>query len=245
MDVNTEPYYRRDLALVHDRGFGFHADGCAAGVIELLQPIRERDGVVLELGCGSGRLTRHLLDAGHRVIATDASPAMLALARDAVPDVEELRQLALPDGPLPTADAVVSVGHSLNYLPTAEDIDTALTSIAAALRPGGILAIDLCDLRWGEVRRDQRNLGMAGEDWALITEFSMPTPDRYVRDMTTFVKAEDGTWRRGHERHDNVLIDTAQVLPLLSRHGVESRIESAFGQYALPEGLFAIVGRRR
>ena len=28
---------------------------------------------VLELGCGSGTLTRHLVEAGHRVVATDAS----------------------------------------------------------------------------------------------------------------------------------------------------------------------------
>lgn len=75
------PYYRRDLALVHHLGFGFHADDCAPGILELLQPVRERDGLVAELGCGSGLLTRYLVDAGHRVIATDASPAMLDLAR--------------------------------------------------------------------------------------------------------------------------------------------------------------------
>jgi len=39
-----------------------------------------RGGLILELGCGSGALTRHLLAACHRVIATDASPDLLALA---------------------------------------------------------------------------------------------------------------------------------------------------------------------
>jgi methylase of polypeptide subunit release factors len=62
-------------------GFGFHADMCAPGILRLLEPLLDRNGVVLELGCGSGLLTRYLVDAGHRVIATDASPAMLALAR--------------------------------------------------------------------------------------------------------------------------------------------------------------------
>ncbi|MDQ3210654.1 MAG: class I SAM-dependent methyltransferase [Actinomycetota bacterium] len=51
-----------------------------AGILRLLEPVREREGLVVELGCGSGLLTRHLLDAGHRVIATDASPSMLDLA---------------------------------------------------------------------------------------------------------------------------------------------------------------------
>src|SRR4249920_2199134 len=75
------PYYRRDLALVHHRGFGFHARACAPGILALLEPVRSREGIVLELGCGSGLLTRELTAAGHRVIATDASPAMLNLAR--------------------------------------------------------------------------------------------------------------------------------------------------------------------
>ena len=76
--------------------------------------------MVLELGCGSGALTRHLVAAGHRVVATDTSPpAMPALAREAVPGVEAFRRLALPDEQLPPADAVVSVGHVLSYLPNA------------------------------------------------------------------------------------------------------------------------------
>ena len=58
-----------------------HGDACAPGILAKLRPVRERGGVVLELGCGSGALTRHLVAAGYRVIATEASPAMLALAR--------------------------------------------------------------------------------------------------------------------------------------------------------------------
>ncbi len=75
-------YYQHDLALVHARGFGQHADRCAPGVLDLLAPVR--DGLVLEVGCGAGALTRHLLAAGHRVIATDASAAMVSLARAAL-----------------------------------------------------------------------------------------------------------------------------------------------------------------
>ncbi len=240
-----EPYYGADLALVHHRGFAFHADGCAPAILELLAPVRERDGLVLELGCGSGLLTRQLVDAGHRVAATDASPAMLDLARETAPGTEEFRLVTLPDDPLPEADAIVSVGHALNYLPNAAALGRGLVAIAGALRPGGVLLIDLCDLRYGEVRRDQPNLGKAGEDWAIITEFSVPTADRYVREITTFVRNGDGTWRRGFERHDNVLIDTSAVPELLAEHGVEARLLTTLGDYALPRGLVAVVGHRR
>ena len=152
--VQPEDTYRRDLALVHHRGFGFHAQACAPGILALLEPIRSRAGIVLELGCGSGALTRELTAAGHRVIATDASPAMLDLARSHPPAAEEIRTLVLPRDPLPRADAVVSVGHVLSYLPDEHAIDQALTAIARALRPGGLLAIDICDLAYGKARHD-------------------------------------------------------------------------------------------
>ena len=99
MEVEPDPYYRRDLALVHHRGFGFHADLCASGILDLLQPVRDRGGAVLELGCGSGLLTRYLLEAGHRVIATDVSSAMLDLARE-VASGADIRELVLSDDPL-------------------------------------------------------------------------------------------------------------------------------------------------
>jgi SAM-dependent methyltransferase len=240
-----EPYYRRDLALIHHLGFGFHADDCAPGILTLLEPVRAAGGLVLELGCGSGLLTRHLIDGGLRVIATDASPAMLDLARRVAGDAEDVRRLSLPDDPLPEADAVVSVGHVLNYLPDEPAIDRALVAIAGALRPGGVLAIDLCDLGYAEARGDQPpSRGWAGDDWAIVTEFSVPSPDRFVRQMATFVRTEDGSWRRDDERHDNVLIDTSLVPALLERHGVRARIASSFGAERLPDGLHAVIGTR-
>jgi SAM-dependent methyltransferase len=239
----VEPYYRRDLALIHHRGFGFHADACAPGILALLEPVRERGGLVLEVGCGSGLLTRYLLDAGHRVVATDASPAMLDLAPRTVAGAD-LRRLTLPDDPIPEADAIVGVGHALNYLPSAEAIERGLAAIGRALRPGGVLAIDLCDLEWGRERADAPPRGWVGDDWALVTEFSVPAPDRFVRQMATFVREPDGSWRRGDERHENVLIDTARVPALLAEVGVEAAVQEAFGGEELPAGLRAVVGRR-
>jgi SAM-dependent methyltransferase len=238
------PYYRRDLAWVHHRGFDFHAGACAPGILELLAPVRERGGLVVEIGCGSGLLTRHLIDAGHHVIATDASPAMLDLAREVAGDADDIRLLVLPDDPIPDADAIVGVGHALNYLPDASAIDRAMVAMANAIRPGGLLAFDICDLKYGEARPGAPNLGRVGEDWAIVTEFSAPSPDRFVREMTTFVRNDDGSWRRDDERHDNVLIDTSLIPELLSSHGVTAEVGSSFGGEVLPAGLRTVVGRR-
>ena len=238
------PYYKPDLALVHHRGFGFHADACAPGILGHLAPVLERGGTVLELGCGSGLLTRHLVDAGHRVIATDASPAMVELAAATVPDAD-VRRLTLPDDPLPGADAVVAVGHVLNYLPDTAAIERALIATCAALRPGGVLAIDLCDPRYGEARDGDRPVGFATDDWALVTVFSRPAPEAFRRSITVFTREDDGRYRRDEEVHDNVYLPTAQVPPLLARHGVDATLGTSFGSETLPEGLMTVIGTRR
>ncbi len=239
-----DPYYRADLALIHHLGFGSHAVTCAPGILDLLRPVADTGGTVLEVGCGSGLLTRELIGAGHRVVATDASPAMLDLAREVLGDGADLRRLTLPDDPVPEVDAIVSVGHAISYLDDGESVDRALAAMARALRPGGVLAIDICDLEWGEARRGEPNLGRTGPDWAIITEFSQPSPDRYDRDMTTFVLDPHGAWRRDVEHHENVLVDTGRLPALLAAHGVDVAVRSAFGSEHLPRGLKALVGTR-
>jgi len=242
--VTSEPYFQGDLARIQHLGFAFHADACAPGILELLADVRERRGLVLEIGCGTGLLTRHLTDAGHRVVATDASPAMLDLATQNVGRAAEIRRLTLPEDPVPPADAIVSVGHALSYLPDEEAVDRALVALATALRPGGVLAIDLCDLEWGRHRRGQRAAGWVGDDWAIVTEFPFEGEDRYIREMTTFTETPDGTYRRGHERHHNVLIDTSTIPARLASLGLTAEVRQAFGEEQLPTGLVAIVGQR-
>jgi SAM-dependent methyltransferase len=243
--VSSEPYYRADLARIHHLGFAFHANDCAPGVVALLVPVLERGGLVVELGCGSGLLTRHLVDAGHRVVATDASPAMLDLARGNVPDAQAIERLTLPDDPIPAADAIVSVGHCLSYLPSEAAIDRSLAAIAQALQPDGVLAIDVCDLAWGRARLDRTAVGWVGDDWALVTRFPFEGEDRYIREMTTFCRQDDGSYRRDDERHDNVLIDTTRLPALLAAHGVDAEVRPTFGDEPESEGLVAIVGTKR
>ena len=236
-------YYRHDLALIHDRGHGQHADRCAPGIIELLSPVR--GGLVLELGCGSGALTRHLLAAGFQVIATDASPDMLALALASLGPGADLRRLTLPEDPLPAAAAVVSVGHAISYVPSAAAVGQALVAMAGALRPGGVLAIDILDLVFGQIDPGRESSGRVAPDWAVITQYSRPAPDRFIREATTFVADGSGRWRRDQERHENVLVDTSRIPALLREHGVDAVVGPGFGEAELPPGLVAGTGRKK
>ena len=57
---------------------------------------------------------------------------MLDLAHEVASGAEDIRRLVLPDDPIPVADAIVSVGHVLNYLPSRSAIDRALIAISQA-----------------------------------------------------------------------------------------------------------------
>jgi hypothetical protein len=107
-----------------------------------------------------------------------------------------------------------------------------------------VLALDLCDLRWGEARRNAADQVRSGEGWLLVSRFSVPTPDRFVRDMTTFVCREDGLWRRDDEHHENLLLDTTTVPCLLQAHGLTAEVRRSFGSETLPDGLVVLLGHK-
>jgi trans-aconitate 2-methyltransferase len=98
------------------------------------------DEVVLDAGCGSGRVT-HMLEQRlphGRVIAVDASPSMVekareALRHDATVFVCELTELDL----LEEADAVFS-NAVFHWIP---DHDTLFKRLYAALKPGGVMVV--------------------------------------------------------------------------------------------------------
>jgi SAM-dependent methyltransferase len=96
-----------------------------------------RGRLALDLGCGTGRHTRTLIEAGATVLAVDLTPAMLLRARSKLdgPGVGWLR-LALP-GPLPFADAtfaLVVLGLVVEHV---ADLDATLAEVARVLQPGG------------------------------------------------------------------------------------------------------------
>ncbi len=102
----------------------------------------------LELGAGTGLLTRELVALGYGVRATDASPAMLAAGRAAVPEAgwQALDAWSPPPG---CCDRLFSASL-LQWCP---DPETTLTRFRRALRPGGRMAHSvfieptLCELR--------------------------------------------------------------------------------------------------
>ena len=89
--------------------------------------------VVLDLGAGTGKLTRALVATGAHVIAVEPGEAMLAQLRQAVPEAQALRGAA-EDIPLPDASVdAVTVGQAFHWFRH----DEALPELHRVLRPGG------------------------------------------------------------------------------------------------------------
>ena len=116
--------------------------------LEWAVPILDRlelrgDETVLDAGCGSGRVTRVLLERlpRGRVIAVDASPDMVARAREELAGepvdvrIADLGALRLDDGEL--VDAVFS-NATFHWI---ADHDALFARLAAALRPGGRISV--------------------------------------------------------------------------------------------------------
>lgn len=82
------------------------------------------------------------------------------------------------------------------------------------------------------------------EEWVIVTQFSLPSANRFTRLMTTFVRNENGSWRRDDERHDNVLTDASRLPAILEDQGVMATVATSFGSERLPAGLVVLIGRR-
>jgi SAM-dependent methyltransferase len=100
---------------------------------------------VLDVGCGSGDLARRLAPLVDRVDAVDFSAAMLAQGRRSPGgDHPRLRWVESPveTAPLDPPYALVTAGESLHWMAW----EAVLPRFAAALAPGGVLAI--ADRSW-------------------------------------------------------------------------------------------------
>ncbi len=242
-----EEWYGEDLAYVHDVGFGGYALGAAPGILNILARGGIREGLVVDLGCGSGLWAKELADAGYDVLGIDVSEAMVRISRGRVPEAE-FRVATLFEVDIPSCNVVTAIGEVLNYLfDPATGGDRALVRlfdrIHDALTPGGVFVFDVAEP--GQVTRATPTRTFSeGEDWVVLVEKEEDREhETLTRRIVTFRKAGK-CYRRTDEVHRLQLYGAADIADRLRRAGFRVLVTRGYGRYRLPKAHAAFVAHK-
>jgi SAM-dependent methyltransferase len=235
-------WYGEDLAYIHDVGHAEFALRSAPGILEILARNGIGDGLVVDLGCGSGLWARELVDAGYRVLGIDISEAMIELSRERVPEAE-FRVGSLYDADLPPCASVTAVSEVLNYLfdEEAGGLRPLFRRVFEALAPGGVFVFDV--LGPGQVPPGATAKGFrVGEDWAVMSERE-EDGGTMERRIVSFRKVGE-CYRRVDETHRVRLYDPSELSAELADVGFQVRTMRAYGDYPLDENHAAFEARK-
>lgn len=181
-----------------------------------------RDGrkpeIVLDLACGTGRLTRMLAERGYQMIGVDASEEMLSKAGEWESEILYLHQSLEALDLYGTVDAAICSLDGLNYLPPAE-LDLALRRVFLFLNPGAVFAFDLnaaekLKAQDGELFCDER------EDLLCIWRASFDAEERACYyDFDLFTRTKDDLWERQSETHVEYAYTKVEIQAKLENAG--------------------------
>lgn len=238
-------FYGDDLAFVHDVGFTGFVQRAMPALEELLRATRIECGVVVDLGCGSGRWLARLVELGYQAIGVDVSPAFLALAQERAPEAR-LIQASLFEVDLPRAGCVTAVGECLNY--AGSDPDAAgspaelFERVHSALEPGGIFVFDVA--LPGRVGPRGNQKFVLDDSWALLLDAREDEDGGALeRRITTFRQVGD-TYRRQSELHRLRLWPASRLGSWLAEAGFEVRQLDSYGELPFPTGYAAFCARK-
>jgi SAM-dependent methyltransferase len=227
-------------------GFGDFARNAAPGLLQLLRQAEIHEGLIVDLGCGSGLWAQELVQAGYQTLGIDISAGMLSIARKRVPQAT-FRQSSFLDAELPECEAITAIGEVFNYL---FDDNVQLRSliqvfrrIHKSLRPGGLLIFDVSTPgRGGGPERRVRN--WESDDWALMLRVEEDeTRNILTRRMTTFRK-KGKLYRRDHEVHRLRLYRPSDVSQALRKIGFRVRYLNRYGSFPMLPGMKAFVAKK-
>lgn len=192
----------------------------------LLQERGISDGLVLELGCGTGTFTELLAADGYDMIGVDNSAEMLESASakkemsglDILYLLQDMREFELYG----TVRAAVSVCDSMNYILQEDELRKVFALVNNYLDPGGVFIFDMkTPWYYREVMGDcilAENQEQGSYIWenAYYEEEMM---NEY--DLTLFIKEADGRFSRHQETHLQRAYEIETVTALLQAAGLQ------------------------
>jgi SAM-dependent methyltransferase len=239
-------WYKEDLAYIHDVGHSDYAIKSAPGILEFLAQNNIREGLVVDLGCGSGLSALELTKAHYQVLGVDISESLIAIARTRVPSAEfQVESLFKID--IPSCNAVISIGECLNYLFDRDNNFQILIQLFErvynALISGGVFIFDIAEP--GQVIEGKRVKSFTeGKDWVVLIEKEEDREKSVLsRRLITFRKVGE-YYRRDDELHYLRLYKAADIAEKLKQVGFTVESMSSYGDYNLPRTHVAFVARK-
>lgn len=183
------------------------------------------DGIILDLGCGTGKMTRLLAAEGYDMIGIDLSDEMLMIAREEQTSEDgilylqqDMREFELYG----TVRAVVSVCDSMNYILEDEDLLQVFSLVNNYLDPGGIFLFDLNTIYKYENLLAENTICENREEGSFIWENYYDKEEEINEyDLTLFVREEDDLYRKYEETHFQRAYHIERIRELLKEAGME------------------------
>lgn len=200
---------------------------------ELLREEGIEDGLVLDLGCGTGTMTGLLARAGYDMIGVDHSEEMLqeAFSKKQESGLDILYLLQDMEGfeLYGTVRAVVSVCDSLNYVTEEEGLRQVFRLVNNYLDPGGLFIFDMnMPCKYEQI--GSRTIAEDREEASFIWENTYD-PEEQINEyaLALFVPREDGLYERLEEYHYQKAYPAEKVTQLLTEAGLT--VEAVYDAY--------------
>ena len=184
------------------------------------------DGLVLELGCGTGTVCELLAEAGYDMTGVDNSPRMLDAANekkrisghDILYLLQDMREFELYG----TMRAIICICDSINYLTDKPDLLKCFKLVNNYLDPGGLFIFD-----FNTVHKYRDIIGDAviaenRDNCSFIWENEYDG-EAQMNDclLTIYSQREDGAYMRSEEEHVQRGYELSEIKELLKEAGLE------------------------
>ncbi len=196
-------------------------------LIGLLREYGICDGLVLDLGCGTGNMTELLATSGYDMIGVDNAEEMLEIAmekrvgsgHDILYLLQDMREFELYG----TVRAIVSICDSMNYITEEEDLVQVFRLVNNYLDPKGIFVFDFNTVyKYREVLGNQ-TIAEDREDCSFIWDnYYYEEEQMNEYELSLFIREKDSEmYRKYQETHFQRGYDLSTVCKCLAQSGLD------------------------
>lgn len=195
---------------------------------KLLEEYGINDGLVLDLGCGTGNMTESFAKRGYDMIGVDGAPEMLEIAarkreesgHDILYLSQDMREFELYG----TVRAVISVCDCINYVLDAEELLSVFRLVNNYLDPGGVFLFDFNTQYKYEHILGSRTFAETRDACSFIWDNYYDADDRVNEyELTLFIRedAKEERYRRYQEVHYQKGYTLEEIKALIGKSGLE------------------------